>query len=127
VRRRAPHRLSQQPLRGPQNHGHDKGAGGAAYWFDLKSECVNGRYAYIRVKAGGFGAGFGAKLTGCGSGVTFDGGLSDIFPDGFTGIFRVLGVNAGIGLVGGWTWYQVGNNFSDIGGAPSPALVLLCH
>jgi RHS repeat-associated protein len=98
------------------------GVGGAAYWFDLKSECVNGRYAYIRVEAGGFGAGFGARLTGGGSGVTFDDGLSDIFPDGFTGIFRVLGANAGIGLVGGWTWYQVGNNFSDIGWAPSPAL-----
>jgi RHS repeat-associated protein len=98
------------------------GIGGAGYWFDLKSECVNGRYAYIRVKAWGFGAGFGAKLTGGAGGVKFDDGLSEIFPDGFTGTFRALGANAGIGLVGGWSWYQVGNNFSDIGWAPSPTL-----
>ena len=98
------------------------GFGVAVYWFDLKSECVNGRYAYIRVKAWGLGSGFGARGTGGGGGVTFDDRLFDIFPDGFNGTFRVLGANAGIGLVGGWTWYQVGSNFSDVGGAPSPAL-----
>jgi RHS repeat-associated protein len=98
------------------------GVGGAVYWFDLKSECVDGRYAYIRVRAWGFGAGFGARLTGGASGLTFDDGETDINPDGFEGTFRVMGANAGAILVGGWTLYQLGSNFSDVGAAPSPGL-----
>lgn len=98
------------------------GMGGGVFWFDLKSECINGRYAYIRVKASGFGAGFGAKLTGGGAGVSFDDGASDIYPEGFSGQFRMMGANAGIGLVGGWSWYQLGSNFSDIGPEPSPGI-----
>ena len=98
------------------------GVGGAAYWFDLKSQCVNGRYAYIRVKAWGVGAGFGARLTGGASGLTFQDGETDIYPNGFEGTFRAMGANAGAILVGGWTWYQLGSNFSDVGAAPSAGL-----
>lgn len=98
------------------------GLGGAVYWFDLKSECVNGQYAYIRVRAYGFGASFGARLTGGASGVSFDDLNTTIDPSGFEGVFRATGANAGVILTGGWTWYQLGKNLSDSAPAPSPGI-----
>ena len=41
---------------------------------------------------------------------------------GFDGTFRAIGANAGAILVGGWTWYQLGANFSDMSIEPSPGL-----
>ena len=36
--------------------------GGGFYNFDLKSECVNGKYAYVYVRAWGAGVGAGVKF-----------------------------------------------------------------
>ncbi len=98
------------------------GIGVAGYVFDLSSECVNHRRAYIHVEAGGLAAGFGLKATAGASEVTFDDWEPDIYPENFEGEFRVTGANAGAILVGGWTWYQVGKNFSNISLVPSPGI-----
>lgn len=95
---------------------------GAAFWFDLKSECVNGRYAYIRVRAFGVGASLGIKYTAGASAVSFEDNMSNIDPSGFQGTFKASGASVGVGLVGGWTLYQLGSNHSDLGGAPGAGI-----
>lgn len=98
------------------------GFGGGMFWFDLKSECINGKYAYIQVSAKAFGAGFGVKLSGGGSQISFDDLNSEINPNGFEGVFRLIGANMGALLVGGWTSVQLGQNISDVSGAPSAGI-----
>ena len=96
--------------------------GGGQYWLDLKSECVNNKYAYIRVYASALGAGFGIKFTANAQGVTFEDHKSSIQPEGFSGVFKIVNAGIGIGLTGGWNLIQVGNNVADFSFVPSPGI-----
>ena len=94
--------------------------GGGVYNFDLKSACVNGKYAYIHVFAGGVGLGIGAphfSLTGGGGPIEFNDGELDIRPDGFTGKFQIFAAGIGVGLVANWSFIELGRAIS----APSSA------
>jgi RHS repeat-associated protein len=86
--------------------------GGSLFWFDLKSECVNGKYAYIRVFASALMLGFGIRANGSASGVDFDDGLTELRPDRFNGGFAVSQAGIGVGITGGYSIYKVGRNTS---------------
>ena len=96
--------------------------GGGQYWLDLKSECVNNKYAYIRVYASGIGAGFGIKFTANAQGVAFDDHKNSIQPEGFSGTFKIVNAGVGMGLTGGWNLIQVGSNVADFSFVPSPGI-----
>ena len=98
------------------------GVGGGQFWFDLKSECTSGKYAYIRVYASALGVGLGIKYTGGASSVSFDDHLSNINAEGFQGSFKMAAAGIGAILTGGYSALQLGNNAADIGGAPSPGV-----
>jgi RHS repeat-associated protein len=94
------------------------GLGGMIYWFDLKSRCVNGKYAYIRVFASAVMFGAGAKamppLGGGGAPVEFEDYLPNIDPQGFVGDFKVSQAGVGAILTGGYSIYKLGRNTSDL-------------
>ena len=87
-----------------------------AFQFSLKSECIKGKCASVKVLAGGPGAAIGPKKlkgTGSGSGVTFVDLTDKPYPEVFNGEF--LYVSAGI-AVGKW---GVGATAIQLGGAKS--------
>jgi RHS repeat-associated protein len=90
--------------------------GGQLYWFDLKSQCVDGKYAFIRIFASAITAGVGVKGAGTASGsaggVEFEDGLTTIDPGRFSGDFKVCDASIGVILVGGYTIYKAGQNTS---------------
>lgn len=86
--------------------------GGSLFWFDLKSECVNNKYAYIHVFASAIMAGVGIRANGSASGVDFEDGLSTIDPSGFTGDFKVSQAGIGLILTRGYNIYKIGSNTS---------------
>ncbi len=94
------------------------GVGGMLYWFDLKSECVNDQYAFIRVFGSAFMFGFGIRgapsLGGSASAVDFEDGLSTLDPYGFQGDFKVSQAGIGAILTGGYNIYKVGRNTSSL-------------
>jgi RHS repeat-associated protein len=95
--------------------------GASAFHFDLKSDCINGKYAYVYVNAKAVIAGIGANVTGGAGPIEFDDGNSNIEPQGLQGTFRIFSAGAGIGLTYGWAYVQLGGAFStpDIKPAPS--------
>jgi RHS repeat-associated protein len=98
------------------------GGGSGQYWFDLKSECVNGKYAYIRVYASALGVGLGIKYTGTASSVSFDDHLSELHPEGFEGTFKIVSAGLGFILTGSWSVLQLGNNYADFSFVPTPGI-----
>jgi len=96
--------------------------GVGAFWFDLKSECVGKRYAYIRVLAAGAGPGFGMRASGTAGGLEFNDGEIGIYPEGFNGTFQVFQVGAGAILTGGYQFVRLGKAFSTPDAAPSPSI-----
>ena len=96
--------------------------GGSLFPFDLRSECVNGKYAYVHVFASAVTAGLGSKVTGSGGSVEFDDGQMTIDPYVFEGTFRLFSAGAGGGLAYGWSYIQLGNAFSTPSLNPSPAI-----
>jgi hypothetical protein len=95
---------------------------GGQFWFDLKSECVNGKYAYIRVYPSGLGVGLGIQYTATASSISFDDHLSTIYPEGFAGTFKLASAGFGAGLVGGYSAVRLGNNTADFSAVPSPGI-----
>ncbi len=67
------------------------GAGGLGISYTFRSECLNGRRAWVQGWAGGLGFGLGASLTGSlailAATASFDDGRSFIQPDIFNGQF----------------------------------------
>jgi RHS repeat-associated protein len=98
-----------------------RGFGGGFYTFDLSSECINGKKAFITVNARGGGGGFGFP-SATASQITFDDGLSYLSPSGFSGPFNITSANFGAAFVFGWTGVQLGNNFSDVSLLPSMSI-----
>jgi RHS repeat-associated protein len=96
--------------------------GGAQFWFDLKSECVNDKYAYIRVYASALGVGLGVKYTATASSISFDDHLSEIHPEGFAGSFKMASAGFGAILVGSYSAVQLGNNTADFSAEPTPGI-----
>jgi len=98
--------------------------GGGLYWFDLQSECVNRKYAYVRVFASGVGTGYGLpsiKLGATGGGVEFHDGNLQIDPGVFTGSFVIAGggVGIGIGIAASVQHIQLGKAISKATWPPS--------
>jgi len=122
--------VNQQPLRYTDPTGLVKwtgevygggamaGIGGMLYWFDLKSECVENKYAFIRVFASAFMFGVGVRgapaLGATGSAVEFEDGLRSLDPSGFQGDFKVSQAGIGAILTGGYNIYKVGRNTSAL-------------
>jgi hypothetical protein len=96
--------------------------GGGQFLFDLKSECVNGKYAYVHVYASAVVTGLGAKVTGGGSSITFNDSNSEIDPYVFEGTFRFFSAGAGVGLTYGWSYIQLGEAFATPSWKPSPSI-----
>jgi RHS repeat-associated protein len=96
--------------------------GGSVSWFDLKSECVNGKYAYVRVFASAVVAGVGAKATGAGGGVEFNDSNIEIDPNVFTGNYRFFAGGLGAGPVASYSYTQLGQAFSTPSLIPSTSL-----
>ena len=96
--------------------------GGSLSWFDLKSQCVNGKYAYVRVFASAVVAGLGAKATGAGGGVEFNDSNIEIDPDVFTGNYRFFSGGLGAGPVASYSYTQLGQAFSTPSLIPSTSL-----
>lgn len=100
--------------------------GGGMYWFDLKSQCVNGMYAYIRVGAfaGSLGVNFiPIRATGGYQKVRFNDGISEIQPYRFEGIFAIASLGIGAILTGGWNAIKLGQNLAEVSTlAPSPGI-----
>ncbi len=94
---------------------------GTALTFDLVSECVNGKMAFITVNAKGGGSGLGLP-SATASQISFDDGLSFLDPSGFAGVFTMTGANFGSAIVFGWTVVRLGNNVSDTSYMPSMSI-----
>ena len=98
------------------------GGGGAAFHFDRKSDCINGKYAYVYVSAKAAIAGLGANVTGGAGPIEFDDGNSDIEPQELQGTFRVFSAGAGAILTYGWAYVQLGDAFSTPDLKPAPSI-----
>jgi hypothetical protein len=98
-----------------------RGFSGGAFTFDLSSECVNGKKAFITVTAKGAGSGVGLP-NATASQISFDDGLSYLQPAGFAGNFSMTGANFGAAVVFGYTAVQLGSNLSDVGLLPSMSI-----
>jgi RHS repeat-associated protein len=96
--------------------------GGGQFWFDLKSECVNGQYAYIRVYASALGGGIGIKYTATASSISFDDHLSEIYPEGFTGRSVIISAGVGVILVANFNVVRLGKNTADFSAVPTPGI-----
>lgn len=86
--------------------------GGAVSWFDLKSECVDGKYAYVRVFASALVVGYGAEVTGGGGHVEFNDANITIDPSVFSGTYRLFSAGLGVGPVASYAYIQLGQAFS---------------
>jgi len=96
--------------------------GYSRFHLDLKSDCVNGKYAYVYVSAWAAIAGEGLEVTGGGGPISLDDGNPNIEPQGLGGTFRVFSAGAGIGLTYGWAYVQLGDAFSTPNAKPDPAI-----
>ncbi len=100
--------------------------GGGIYNFDLKSECVGGKYAYVHVFASGVGLGAGFDIrtpfTGGVGGIEFNDGNVNIDPNVFHGKFQIFSVAAGIGVVGGYSFIELGHAISTPSAKPDPSI-----
>jgi RHS repeat-associated protein len=99
--------------------------GGGVYEFDLRSECVNGKYGFVRVFASGIGVGGGlpsVKIAATGGAVKFQDGLSDIEPSIFNGSFVMASAGAGFILVGSIAYIQLGGAISVPEWPPTPSI-----
>jgi RHS repeat-associated protein len=93
--------------------------GTAGYFkFDLWSERMCGKSGNITVIAKGGGSGFGMPSLTAGE-IEFDDGLSYFEPYRFSGTFSMTSANVGSVAVYGYTWVQLGTNFSTISIDPS--------
>ena len=86
--------------------------GGSVSEFDLKSECIDGQYAYVHVMASAVVLGYGAEATGGGSPVTFNDANIAIDPNVFNGNYRYFSGGLGIGPVANYGYTQLGQAFS---------------
>lgn len=98
------------------------GVGTSAFHFDLKSDCVDGKYAYVYVNAMAFIAGLGADFTGGAGSIEFDDGNPDIEPYGLQGTFRIFQAGLGAGLTYGWAYVQLGDAFKTPHLKPEPSI-----
>ncbi len=100
------------------------GAVGAAgvYNFDLKSDCIDGYYAYVHVYAfgGGLGGGVKGSLPVSAGPVDFEDGNPNIDPNVFTGTFRIFSFGAGAILGGDVAYIQLGDAIS----VPDPGVAI---
>jgi hypothetical protein len=96
--------------------------GGAQYYFDLTSECINGKYAFVRVYASALSTGFGIKAIGSAQGISFDDRKATIDPSGFVGGFKVVNAGVGVILTAGWNVIQLGKNVADFSLVPAPGI-----
>jgi len=96
--------------------------GGAQFSFDLKSECVNGKSAYVNVYASAVMTGLGAKVTGGATPIEFDDANLDLDPYVFQGTFRFFSAGFGVGLTGGASYFQLGKAFTDPSKPWSPGI-----
>ncbi|MCZ2112525.1 MAG: RHS repeat-associated core domain-containing protein [Anaerolineae bacterium] len=92
--------------------------------FDLKSECVNGKYAYTHAWASAVVFGTGIKFSASGGPVTFDDGYTAIDPYVFQGRFVLWSAAGGPGLNPSWSYIQLGDAFSIPSWTPSPSIGL---
>jgi hypothetical protein len=90
---------------------------GAQYYagemYQLTSECVNGKQAFVNVKAVGAGAGYGWSVSG--SNVTFEDGLSDVNPYVFNGLYSKTGFGFSLGMGGQCQRINLGGAWSTWG------------
>lgn len=86
--------------------------GGSLSWFDLKSQCIDGKYAYVRVFASAIVAGYGAEVTGGGGTVEFNDANTVIDPYVFRGTYRYFAAGLGVGPVASYSYVQLGEAFS---------------
>jgi RHS repeat-associated protein len=94
------------------------GYGGAAgaYNFDLKSDCVDGKYAYVHVYAIGGGIGIGAKgsIPVAAGPVEFKDGNTTIDPNVFNGKFQIFSFGGGVIMGGGISYIQLGDAIAEL-------------
>ncbi|MFS2032748.1 Ig-like domain repeat protein [Polaromonas sp. CT11-55] len=96
--------------------------GGSLSWFDLKSQCIDGKYAYVRVFASAVVAGYGAEATGAGGHVEFNDANIAIDPYVFQGTYRFFAAGLGVGPVASYSYTQLGQAFSTPDKTPSTSL-----
>lgn len=104
-----------------------EGGGGGVYQFDLKSECVNGQYAYVNVTASGVGVGLGlpsVRIGGSLGPITFNDSNAHIDPNVFNGTFRIFTAGLGVGLVGSYSYIQLGQAFATPSKTPDASVGL---
>jgi RHS repeat-associated protein len=104
-----------------------EGGGGGLYQFDLKSECINGEYAYVNVQASGVGVGVGlpsVKLGGTLGPIQFNDANAAIDPAVFNGRFQIFSAGLGAGLVASYSYMQLGQAFSTPSKVPDASIGL---
>jgi RHS repeat-associated protein len=86
------------------------GGGAVRYAFSLKSECVKGQQAAVKVVAGGFAVGIGLDVSGTYAGeVTFEDYRSAVDPLVFDGQARYANISYALGFLGyGFQLIQLG-------------------
>ena len=92
------------------------GSGAVFDIYTLLSECINGKYAYVRGHASGAAVGFGLAFTGGGGSITFEDGLSDINPNVFDGEYKKVSYGAALGGGVGGGIVQLGSAYSSFSG-----------
>lgn len=105
------------------------GIGGGIYQFDLRSDCVDGKYAYVNVYATAILGGIGVKYSGSGSHIDLDDFSSTLDVDGLQGKFVIISGGTGFGrgpnkggIVAGWSFVQLGEAYADFTAIPSPGV-----
>jgi len=96
--------------------------GGSVAWFDLKSECIDGKYAYVRVFASALIVGYGVEATGGGGHVEFNDANATVDPYVFHGAYRFFSAGLGIGPVASYSYIQLGEAFSTPSKKPATSL-----
>ena len=91
------------------------GFGGGIYNFDLKSECIDGKYAYLHVFASGIGVGGGLEggFPGGAGPVEFEDGNTSIDTRVFDGKFQIFSLGGGLGVALGWSLIEMGGAVSE--------------
>jgi len=114
--------VRQQPIRSTDPRGLVEWNGGsftlgamlyAGEMYQLTSECVNGKQAFVEVKAVGGGLGFGWSVAGSNS--TFQDGLSHVNPHVFNGAYSKTGFGAALGIGGQCQRVNLGGAWSEWG------------